>query len=388
MHFKKKTQEALFGTLFALPILAGVLLFSIWPILTTFGYSVSDYNPLSASKNRISVNLQEELDLLYGFLPETVGNLDQWSRDFPVAEFFDDELGLGLKPEQRASLVEHFDRLRFVQDFQAGRLNQIDDGVTVIKSYMGPWGEALFPAYAPTFTGERNYTKMFTQDQYFWLSLGNTFSYAIIVVIIQTMLAVFLALGANSRIPGVGAFKLIFFLPSITSSSAISMIFWMLYSKPGVINQVGASLGLTPVDWLNDPSTAIPAVIALNIWTTAGYFMLTFLAGLKGISAELYESAEIDGAPAWTVFHRITLPLLRPQILWVLIMGTIGCLQVFDQIYYLIPNLRNATMAFYIYKNAFFFGDMGYASALAVVLFAIILTITLLQRRFVKESEL
>jgi ABC-type sugar transport system permease subunit len=147
-----------------------------------------------------------------------------------------------------------------------------------------------------------------------------------------------------------------------------------------------AGLGASPVDWLNDPSTALPAVMAMNIWTTAGFFMVTFLAGLQSIPAELYESASLDGAGAAIVFRRITLPLLRPQILYVAIMGTIGCLQVFDQIYYLLPNLRNATLAFYIYKNAFAFGNMGYASALAVVLFVLIFTVTLLQRRFVKEN--
>lgn len=385
MIMKKRTQERVFGLLFVLPVLAGVLLFSIVPILTTFTYSLTDYNPLSANNNQISVNLQEELNLQLGLVPDDARALD-WNQKFDPGSFFDEGLGLGLKPDQRAALDRYFDREAFARDFASGALDQILDGTETLKKYLAGHGNEVLPGYAPAFVGAKNFEKMVVQDQYFWLTLGNTLFYALVVVLVQTALAVFLAVAANSRVPAVGTFKLIFFLPSITSSSAISMIFWMLYSKPGVINQILTSLGATPLDWLNDPSTALPAVMAMNIWTTAGFFMITFLAGLQSVPAELYESATLEGAQEWTVFRRITMPLLRPQILYVAIMGTIGCLQVFDQIYYLIPNMRNATLAFYIYKNAFAFGNMGYASALAVVLFLLIFTITLLQRRFVKET--
>lgn len=386
MAIKKATQEAWWGVVFVAPVLIGVLLFSILPILTTFTYSATDYNPLAVSKNSISVNLQEELDLQLGLTPQGVESPAEWARTFDALAFVDQGLGLALDEAQKRVFLESFDEVRFAEDFQAERLNVVEDGVLAFSRYLGRAADRVFPAYQAQFTGLKNYERMFFQDQYFWLSLGNTLSYALIVVIIQTALSVVLALGASARIPGVGAFKLIYFLPAITSSSAMSMIFWMLYSKPGVINQALAGFGVSPIDWLNDPSTALPAVIALNIYTTAGFFMVTFLAGLQGISRELYESAELDGAPPSLVFRKITLPLLRPQVVYVMIMGTIGCLQVFDQIFYLIPDLRNGTMAFYIYRNAFKFGDMGYASALAVVLFVLIFAVTLIQRRTVKES--
>jgi ABC-type sugar transport system permease subunit len=114
--------------------------------------------------------------------------------------------------------------------------------------------------------------------------------------------------------------------------------------------------------------------------------MITFLAGLQDIPNSLYEAAEIDGASGGQKFWRITLPLLRPQILFVIVMGTIGCMQVFDQIYFLIENMRNITISFYIYKNAFEYGNMGYASSLALILFAIIMFITFLQRRYIPEE--
>lgn len=386
MTMKKRTQERVFGMLFVLPVLSGVLLFSIAPILTTFTYSLTDYNPLSANNNRITVNLQEELDLQLGLTPQDAADADRWNQVFDPAAFFDDGLGLGLKPEQRKALQTYFDRAAFARDLASGSLNRVVDGTETLKNYLQGRGNEVLPDYAPAFVGTKNFETMLFQDQYFWITLGNTVFYALFVVLLQTGLAVVLAVAANSNVPAVGAFKLIFFLPSITSSSAISMIFWMLYSKPGVLNQVLVSLGGEPVDWLNDSATALPAVMAMNVWTTAGFFMITFLAGLQSISPELYESAALEGAKGGLVFRRITLPLLRPQILYVAVMGTIGCLQVFDQIYYLIPNLRNATLAYYIYKNAFAFGNMGYASALAVVLFLLIFTITLLQRRFVKES--
>ena len=240
-----------------------------------------------------------------------------------------------------------------------------------------------------SFTGFFNFRKMF-KDQYFRISLWNALLYTIIVVPVQTLLAVLLAVAANSKIKGVGFFKTTFFIPSVTSSAAISMIFWLIYSKPGVLNRILEGLfgrfGYQAVDWLNEPNTALFAIMFMNIWTTAGYFMITFLAGLQDIPVSIYEAARIDGAGMIKTFRKITMPLLRPQILFVMIMGTIGCMQVFDQIYFLIKNMRNITISYYIYKNAFEYGNMGYASSLAVILFGIIMLITLLQRKFVKEE--
>lgn len=383
----KKQQEIVFGYLFALPVLCGVLLFTVYPMATSFWYSLTSYNPLAAHKDRISINLEEEVLLITGADRESARDPEAFSAVFDPAVFIAEGLMLHLDEAQYATVSDHFDSERFAGDLAAGKLDTVTDGVEALSPYLGRYAGSVFPKYKPAFAGFTNFVRMFTADQYFWIVLRNTLSYAVIVVSIQTFIAILLAVAANAKIPGITFFKIVFFIPAITSSSAISMIFWMIYSRPGVLNQILGLFGAPQVDWLNNPGTALPAVMALNIWTTAGFFMVAFLAGLQNIPKEMYEAADIDGAGRASVFWRITVPLLRPQILYVMIMGTIGCMQVFDQIYYLCgTNMRNATIAFYIYKNAFFFGEMGYASAIALVLFAFILCITALQRKLVKES--
>jgi ABC-type sugar transport system permease subunit len=244
----------------------------------------------------------------------------------------------------------------------------------------------LFVRYVPEFVGFKNFREMF-KDQYFWISLKNAFVYSIVVVPIQTLLAMLLAVAANMKIMGQRFFKTVFFLPAISSSAAISMIFWLIYSKPGVLNRLLSTFGFQAVDWLNEPNTALGAIMVMNIWTTAGYFMITFLAALQSIPSSIYEASQLDGAKFWKTFWKITMPLLKPQMLFVSIMGIIGCLQVFDQIYFLIKNMRNITISYYIYKNAFEYQRMGYASAIAMVLFLIIFAITTLQRKLIKEES-
>ncbi len=132
------------------------------------------------------------------------------------------------------------------------------------------------------------------------------------------------------------------------------MIFWLIYSKPGILNRILVTLlggfGFQPIDWLNNPNTALFAIMLMNIWSTAGLFYGYFLAGLQDIPLSLYEAAEIDGASSVQKFWKITLPLLRPQILFVIVMGTIGCMQVFDQIYFFDKQYEKHYPVFYIYK--------------------------------------
>ncbi len=379
---KTRTQEAAWGYLFAFPAIAGALLFLVYPIAKGLWMGLTDYNPLSSTSFTMSLDIGEELELQYGIVSSGKTDRNLAEELFDATEFVEYGLALDLNDEQRTALAG-FDEESMFDDLFAGRLAGKTTMDQLFERYL-PKGQALFK-YKANMVGLDNFRKMFG-DQYFWITLGNSFMFAIIVVSLQTFLSVLLAIAANGKNRSAHFFKVIFFIPSITSSAAISMIFWMLYSKPGIINRLFGLLGFQAVDWLNNTSTALPSVMALNIWTTAGFFMITFLAGLQNIPDELYECAAIEGAPAGTVFFRITLPMLRPQILYVVIMGTIGCLQVFDQVYFLIPNMRNATYAFYIYKNAFQYGNMGYASALAAVFMLIILAITSIQRKVIRES--
>jgi ABC-type sugar transport system permease subunit len=385
-----KTKEAIVGYVFAAPVILTVLIFTIYPIIAAFYYSLTDYQPLEARKFTYVFNPYDALEIHTGVLREEAKNykVDGLLSYFDSVSFVEIDVGVKLSDEEKKIIRENFDSLNLLNDYREGRLPQQIKISEFMNRYMKNHGER-FTRYVPKFVGLQNFKDMF-KDMYFYSSLWNAFLYSIIVVPIQTLLAIILAVAANSKIRGVNVFKSIFFLPAITSSAALSMIFWLIYSKPGILNKILISLfgnfGFEPIDYLNEPKIALFAIMAMNIWSTAGYFMVTFLAGLQDIPSSIYEAARIDGATGQQIFWRITIPLLRPQIVFVSIMGTIGCMQVFDQIYFLIRNLRNITISFYIYKNAFEYGKMGYASALAVVLFAVIMTLSLIQRKVIKEE--
>lgn len=387
---KYRTKEAIAGYLFATPIILTVLVFTIYPIIAAFYYSLTDYQPLEARKFNYTFNPYDALEIHTGILIEEAKNysVDEMLNYFDSATFVEIDVGVKLNEEEKKLIRDYFDSLNLLNDYREGKLPKEIKISDFMKTYMKNYANQ-FTKYVPRFVGLQNFKDML-KDMYFYTSFWNALFYSIIVVPIQTLLAIILAVAANAKIRGVNFFKSVFFLPAITSSAALSMIFWLIYSKPGILNRILLSLfgnfGFQPIDYLNEPKIALFAIMAMNIWSTAGYFMVTFLAGLQDIPSSIYEAAKIDGASGWQMFWKITLPLLRPQIVFVSIMGTIGCMQVFDQIYFLIKNLRNITISFYIYKNAFEYGKMGYASALAVVLFAVILTLSLIQRKIIKEQ--
>lgn len=250
---------------------------------------------------------------------------------------------------------------------------------------------------APRFVGFENYLYLFTQGD-FWISIRNTTVYTMVVVAVQTCLSIALAMVMDQKIRGKTFFRVAFFLPSVTSSVAISLIFMFIFFKNGVLNQaldamhveqIFAWTGLTtPVDWLGDRKTALWAIMAQNIWSTAGFFMIVFLAGLQDIPESLYEAARVDGATPWQQFRHITLPLLRPTTFYVVTMGLIGCFQVFDQVYVMTeggPLKATLTTAYLLYKEAFVNFNMGYACAIAFVLATIIFAFTMVQKRVMGE---
>ncbi|PNR94333.1 carbohydrate ABC transporter permease [Petrotoga sp. 9PWA.NaAc.5.4] len=385
---KPKTKEAISGYIFASPVIIIVLLFTIYPIIMIFYYSFTNFNPLETQKFKMPLNVQETIELHIGMFQSDVNSVEEVMSWFDLLFFIKYDVGINLTSEQEEAVLKYFDTQKLLEDFVSGKLNTVMTTSEFMTTYMTQ-EKSLFKKYKPQLVGLGNFRRMFNDD-YVKISLFNTLLYTAIVVPIQTFLAVILAVAANLKVKGVKFYKVVFFLPAITSSAAISMIFWLIYSKPGILNRILVTLfgglGYQPIDWLNNPSTALFSIMLMNIWSTAGYFMITFLAGLQDIPTSLYEAADIDGASGLQKFWKITLPLLRPQILFVIVMGTIGCMQVFDQIYFLIENMRNITISFYIYKNAFEYGNMGYASSLALILFAIIMFITFLQRRYIPEE--
>lgn len=261
--------------------------------------------------------------------------------------------------------------------------------------------------------GLSNYRELFS-DGDFHIALRNTLWFALGVVPTQTALGLILAVLANQKIKGRGFFRTAFYFPSISSSVVISIIFLWLYSQRGLINYVLQWLGFpTPrppwlanpkgvvemllnsvgIDnvsmWLAGPSVALLSIMMMNIWTTMGTMMVVFLAGLQDIPNDVYEAASIDGASRRRQFMDITVPLLRPVVFFVLTLGFIGTFQVFDQIFVMTnggPAKSTITLGYLVYMEGFGNFSMGYAAAIAVVLFAMIMTIYLIQRRILERG--
>ncbi|WP_421382226.1 carbohydrate ABC transporter permease [Bacillus salacetis] len=231
-------------------------------------------------------------------------------------------------------------------------------------------------------------------DQRAIIALKNTAKYVLIVVPVQTFLALVLAATLNAGLKGEKFFRIVYFLPTLTSSAVLTLIFMWMYNKNGLINHALDFLGLPTYNFLGDPDIALNAIMIMNIWATAPFFMVIYLAALQDIPDSLYEAAELDGANAIQKFFYVTVPFLRPVTSFVIIMGLIGTFQLFDQSYIFSggsggPDNSTLTVVLLIYQYAFkTLGTMGYAAALAFALAIIILVATLLQRKFSKEESL
>ncbi len=235
----------------------------------------------------------------------------------------------------------------------------------------------------PKWVGIGNYTDLL-QDDLFWKSLGNTFYYVIGSVPITIVIALAIALLLNSKINFRGLFRLAYFMPYITSTVAITMVWrWLYHDRFGLFNYILGLFDIDMVRWLMDPKWAMPAVIILSIWRHLGYDVVIFLAGLQNIDEEVYEAARVDGAEGWQLFRYITWPLLSPTTFFILIISIIGSFKVFTEIFVLLPGggpLNSAmTAVYYVYEKGFGEWQMGYASAAAYVLFFIIFAFTLVQ---------
>ena len=245
----------------------------------------------------------------------------------------------------------------------------------------------------PAFVGPKNWGTLLT-DELLWRAVGQTLYYAVASVAGTTALSLGLALALNQRLRSIGLYRSFFFLPAVTSVIAIAAVWrWLYNSEYGLINALLELAGFHPLNWLGDSSLAMPAVILMSVWRSAGFNTVLFLAGLQGVPTEYYEAAQIDGASAWSRLRHITVPLVSPTTFFVVVNGLIGSWQVFDQVYILTrggPHLSTVTVVYLIYSNGFEWYKTGYAAAMAYGLFLIILLFTavqfLLQRRWVFYS--
>jgi multiple sugar transport system permease protein len=228
------------------------------------------------------------------------------------------------------------------------------------------------------FIGFDNF-KRIVSDSLFWQSLKVTTVYTIVSVPLSLGLAFLLALLLNAKVRGIAVFRTLYYLPSIVPAVANAVLWaWILNSEFGLLNAGLHTIGLPKILWLQEPEWALPALILMSLWGLGGA-MVIFLAGLQGIPNEFYEAAEIDGAGPWAKLWHVTVPLMSPVTFFNLVMGIIGTFQIFTA-GYLITNggPQNATLFYvlYLYRNGFLYLDMGYAAALAWVLFFIIMMLT------------
>jgi multiple sugar transport system permease protein len=248
---------------------------------------------------------------------------------------------------------------------------------------------------AGAFIGIANYQNVF-KDPIFIRAIQNSIYYAIVWVPLTMAVGLFLAVLVNQKIRGRTFFRAAFYFPAIASSAAVTVLWIFLAAPDGLFNGIREAIGLNPLfrlvgftdnqNWIGNANTALNSVILLNAWTTSGTFMLFYLASLQTIPGEVYEAAAIDGAGSWQMFWRITFPLLRPGHYFVATVAVIGALQLFDQARIAggtTGDPANALMSIvlYLYNLAFFKFDFDRAAAVGLILFAIIFTITLIQRR-------
>lgn len=243
------------------------------------------------------------------------------------------------------------------------------------------------------FIGLDNYREVLA-DADFREALGHTVYFVIGTVAPTMIIGLGLALLLNSQIRGLGLFRTAYYLPTLTPLVIAALLWtWVYNADFGLANFYLQKLGIIdqPVLWLANRATAMPAVIVMNIWVGAGFSMLVYLAGLQAVPQELYEAAEVDGAGSWTKFRRITVPLLAPTTFFLLVINTIGATKNFTSIFVMTnggppgPNGATTTVVFYIYTQAFRFFKMGYASALAYTLFALLFGISYLQFRWYRK---
>ena len=237
---------------------------------------------------------------------------------------------------------------------------------------------------APKFVGIQNYSQLLN-DSNVWLALRNTALYAAVIVPVGLAGSLLLAVVLNKGLPGSAVFRTVFFIPVIMSGVLVSLNWqWLFQPDYGPVNYFLSQIGFRGPNWLNDPTWALVAIMIVSIWKGLGFNMVIFLAALQDVPRPLYEAARIDGATSWQEFRFITIPMISAPAFFALLIAAIDAFQVFDLVYLMTrggPGRSTIVMMQYIYENAFQYFRMGYASALSVLFFLVILAFTIFQWR-------
>ncbi len=434
----RKRADTIAGYIFMSPAMLVFLVFLIIPIGFALYISFTNWNgitplaqTLSAASGMVEFANQtdEEITIPAGTLVTTGG-------DDPLEFRTTESIVLPAGSDSHASVAVEAIESSVGQDGNVRRgkieavIGDLVDRVLVTnpEAFTGGQDDAY------EFIGLQNYSKLLfeegTRQRDFFISFKNSVYFMLGVVPAQTILALVLAVIVNQRwLKGKGLFRTAFYFPSITSSVVISLIFMWMFTRGGLVNFViqGLFPTYTPVTWLEDPngvmhnllglfgvtrqsagdwasvrvagvtlwewisgpSVTMLTIMILNTWTTIGTLMIIYLAALQSIPSSVYEAAAIDGATSWQTFRRITVPLLTPTTFFVMTLGLIGTLQVFDQIFVISsggPAKTTLTIAYIVYQNGFNNSQMGLAAATALVLFGIIFVFTLVQRRITSDT--
>ncbi len=244
---------------------------------------------------------------------------------------------------------------------------------------------------SPTFIGGRNYINLW-KDQTFWKTLGNTLTYLVFAVPSLVVLPLFLAILVNQKLRSINFFRAIYYFPVIVSVVVAGIAWKWVYAQNGILNYFLSTISFRPVTipWLTDPKTAIFAIIAVVVWRGIGYYMVIYLAGLQAIPADLYEAAAIDGSDGLQKHWDITIPLMKPYIILVAVISSIGAMKVFEEVYIMSqggPANSTKTVVYYLYDKGFTSLEMGYASAIGVFLFLIIFIISITTFKFINPAK-
>jgi putative chitobiose transport system permease protein len=244
----------------------------------------------------------------------------------------------------------------------------------------------------PVWIGLDNFVKVFS-DKTFWLALTHSIVYLLVTPIL-IILSIGLAIIVNRRLRGIQIYRALYFLPAVSGSIAIGLSWRWLFDRNGFINGVLQTWGVidTPIQWLSTPALVLPIAMLLTIWAGVGYYSVIFLAGLQNIPEELYDAARIDGCSDLQKHWHVSLPGLRPQIVFVAVISSLAALKVFDEIYILTGKTggildSGVTMVFYLWKQAFVLQHAGYAAAIAIVLLAITLVFSIVNVRLLERQD-
>lgn len=266
---------------------------------------------------------------------------------------------------------------------------------------LGPFLASVFFSFTkydivspPVWIGIANYKQLFAGDPVFWKAMGVTFKYAMVAIPLGIVTGVTLALLLNMDLKGISVYRTIFYVPSIVPVVATSVVFiWILNPQSGLVNSILLKFGVIGPNWLQDKTWALWSLVFMSLWG-AGGSMIIYLASLKDIPLQLYEAAMIDGANAWKRTRHVTLPMMTPVIFFNLVMGTIGAFQYFTQAYVMTqggPEDSTMFYSLYLFNRAWRYLDMGYASAMAWILFVVIMIFTAIimktQRKWVHYGD-